>query len=135
MRYRCREKAVGIHVDMTPMVDVMMLLVIFFIMSTVFVMDYPGFSVTLPQAAAAKLPPVDVTVMIGKDGKLAVDGTLTDKVAIAGKISAVSQLKNINSVVIKADADVNYGEVIAVMGEIKRGGITKISVAVEGKGY
>lgn len=134
MRYRRREKAAGIHVDMTPMVDVMMLLVIFFIMSTVFIVDYPGFSVNLPQAAAAKLPAEDVNVMVGKEGKLAVDGKITDKAALASTISALMQLKNINSVVIKADADVNYGEVIAVMGEIKKGGITKISVAVENKG-
>lgn len=134
MRHRRTAKNPSIHVDMTPMVDVMMLLVIFFIMSSVFIVDYPGFSVNLPQVTASKLPTEDMTVMIGKDGQLAVDGQAIDKTILVNKISEVSQQKNSNSVVIRADTEVNYGEVVAVMGDIKKSGITKISVAVEDKG-
>jgi biopolymer transport protein ExbD len=130
MKYR--RKHGGIHIDMTPMVDVMMLLVIFFMMSTTFLITHPGFNVNLPKASAAVEQTENITVLISKEGQI----------VIGEKAMSLTELSNILSsaavkqpvVYVKADKDVRHGVVIEVMDEIHKAGISKISVAVEPKG-
>lgn len=122
----------ALHVDMTPMVDVMMLLVIFFMMSTVFVASLPGFSINLPKAAADKQPVEDIAVSISRSGQIAVNGESVLQSHLAAKISALNS-GNCN-VLIKADKDVRHGQVVEVMETIRESGIVRLAIAVDDKG-
>ncbi len=124
-------RKIGVHIDMTPMVDVMMLLVIFFMMSTAFVAVYPGFSVSLPQADAAKQPAEHVAVLVAKDGRIAVDGRPVSRTELAPVLKSLNGAKTIVS--IQADKEASHGRVVEVMDEIRRAGVTRISIATEAK--
>jgi len=129
---RSSGRAIGVHVDMTPMVDVMMLLVIFFMMTTAFVSIYPGFEINLPQASVERQDKTTVEVLIAKDGRVAVDGKLVGKGEMKAALSSEGRLAN--SVSIRADKEASHGMVVAVMDEIHKAGVTKMAIAVEEKG-
>ena len=124
----------GVHIDMTPMVDVMMLLVIFFMMSTVFIVDDMGFAVNLPQASTAKAVTDAVSVAVDKDGKIGVNGQLVAKAELAAKIGGMAAANQGMVVSLKADKEASHGQVVEVMDVIRRAGIAKISIAVEEPG-
>ena len=133
MSLRKSGRSIGVHIDMTPMVDVMMLLVIFFMMSTTFILTNPGLEVNLPKAAAASNQPDNIVVAIGKDGQIAVGDRIVSSleelrsllVSVAGKQPVVY---------VKADDEVRHGRVVEVMDEIRKTGIAKMSIAVAIKG-
>ncbi|MBP2667229.1 MAG: exbD 3 [Firmicutes bacterium] len=133
MRYRRESPHAPVHVDMTPMVDVMMLLLIFFMMSTTFLAAHPGFNITPPQAASGTpQPPEHITVLVNKDGKIAVG----DQQVSVGELAATVAAK-VHShplVFIKADKDSHHGKVVEVIDAVKRAGAGKISLAVDPKG-
>lgn len=133
MPLRRRRTDTSVHLDMTPMVDVMMLLVIFFMMSTTFILTHPGFAINLPKAAAAsEQPPESIIVMISKDAQLAVGDKNVSLEELKPLLAAAAGKQPI--VYIKADKDVRHGIVVEVMDEIRKTGIVKMSLAVEAKG-
>ena len=133
MRYRRESPHASVHVDMTPMVDVMMLLLIFFMMSTTFLVAHPGFNIQPPQAAAGTpQPPEHITVLVNRDGNIAVG----DKMLSVGELAATVATK-VHShplVFIKADKNTQHGRVVEVIDAVKRAGAAKISIAVDPKG-
>jgi biopolymer transport protein ExbD len=126
---KVRRRQIGIHVDMTPMVDVMMLLVIFFMMTTAFVTVYPGFSVNLPQASAEKQAEKQLVVLIAKDGRIALNGQPVAKEELTAAVSGIGK----TTVSIQADKEASHGLVVEVMDEIHKAGITKLAIAIEEK--
>lgn len=133
MRYRKDSPHASVHVDMTPMVDVMMLLLIFFMMSTTFLVAHPAFSISPPQASSgAPQPSEHITVLVNRDGNIA----LGEKRVSIGELAAMVATK-IHShplVFIKADKDTQHGKVVEVIDAVKKAGAAKISIAVEPKG-
>lgn len=130
MAGKTRRYQIGVHVDMTPMVDVMMLLVIFFMMTTAFVTVYPGFAVNLPQASAEKQAEKQIVVLIAKDGRIVVNGQPVAKEEIAAAISSMGK----QTVSIQADKEASHGRVVEVMDELHKAGVTKLAIAIEEKG-
>lgn len=133
MRYRRESFHASLHIDMTPMVDVMMLLLIFFMMSTTFLVAHPGFNIQPPQASAgAPQPPEHITVLVTRDGHIAVGGRQLSVAELAATVAA--KLHNQPLVFIKADKDVQHGKVVEIIDAVKKAGAAKISIAVEPKG-
>lgn len=122
----------GVHLDMTPMVDVMMLLVIFFMMSTTFIIANPGLPVNLPKVSAAADQQDNIVVIIDKDGRLAVGDRAVLLAELRPMLTAAAAKQPV--VYLKADKDVRHGTVVEVMDEIRKAGIAKMSVAVDNKG-
>ena len=130
MRQRKTTSNNGIHVDMTPMVDVMMLLLIFFMMSTTFLVAHPGFNIQPPQATAGTpQPPEHVTVLVNREGKIA----LGDKLVSLGELASIVAAKGSTPplIFIKADKDTQHGKVVEVIDAVKKAGAAKISIPVE----
>lgn len=127
---KSRRQPVGVHVDMTPMVDVMMLLVIFFMMTTAFVTVYPGFAVNLPQASAEKQAAKQTVILIAKDGRIAVDGQPAAREQLGSLVKSAGK----TTVSIQADKEASHGRVVEVMDELHKAGITKLAIAIEEKG-
>lgn len=127
---KARRQQIGVHVDMTPMVDVMMLLVIFFMMTTAFVTVYPGFAVNLPQASAEKQAEKQIVVLIAKDGRIAMNGQPVAKEELAAAVSSTGK----TTVAIQADKEASHGRVVEVMDEIHKAGVSKLAIAIEKKG-
>ena len=123
----------SVHIDMTPMVDVMMLLVIFFMMSTVFITEDLGLTIQLPGASGAKSTVSAVTVLLDKDGRVAVDGQIVSKQDLSGRIAGIAS-GGAATVTVKADKAVSHGQVVEVMDLLRKAGVVKLSIAVSEAG-
>ena len=132
MRFRrtLAEPEEAIELNLIPLIDIIMFLLIFFISTTSFV-EEPGVQVDKPQAASAKqLDKSSIIFAVTSDGKIAYGGK---EVGIGGVRPTVERLcaKEPLPVVIKADESARSGILIRVLDEAKLGGAKDVSIATE----
>ncbi len=126
-----RRRAVGI--DLTPMVDVVFLLIIFFMVSTTFITLETGLPVDLPQAQTAEATPSDLpTVTVTPDERVFVGGALVDLETLLSMLQQEIGDTGQTTVVLRADATVPHGFVVQVMDVIKQSGAQRIAIATGG---
>ncbi|HDH04954.1 MAG TPA: ExbD/TolR family protein [Nitrospirae bacterium] len=121
-----RRRQVLSEINVTPFVDVMLVLLIIFMVTAPLLQQ--GIDINLPQAKGRDLSPKErVVITIKKDGKIYVD-----KTAVTLKSLKVKFSKKLNKeVFLKADKDVRYGIVVAVMGELREIGIERLGMVAE----
>jgi biopolymer transport protein ExbD len=120
----------AIELNLIPLIDIIMFLLIFFISTTSFV-EEPGVQVDKPQAASAKqLDKSSIIFAVTSDGKIAYGGK---EVGIGGVRPTVERLcaKEPLPVVIKADESARSGILVRVLDEAKLGGAKDVSIATE----
>ena len=107
-----RGKQVFAEINITPLTDVCLVLLIIFMVTATFLTQSSGLSVELPKAGSAQnLPAKSVELTVTRDGNLYVDGQATDKPHLAGALLAKLQQTSLKTVVVKADAEVSYQHV------------------------
>jgi biopolymer transport protein TolR len=125
-----REKQVLSEINVTPFVDVMLVLLVIFMVTAPLLQQ--GIDVNLPQAKGKELPPEErVTLVIKKGSMIYMNDSPVSLGEMGKRLRALSS-QNPN-VFLKADRDVPYGFVVEVMGEIKEAGIEKLGMITEPK--
>lgn len=122
------EADVATRIDLAPMIDCCFILLIFFIVTTVFV-EEPGVEVTKPDAvAAANLEANSILIAITAEGRVVYGGK---ELGVAGIGARVKQLLSREDlpVIIQADAQADHGVFSDVWSEVKHAGAKKISVS------
>jgi len=115
-------------VDMTPLIDCVFILLIFFIVTTVFV-DETGVEVDKPQAASAiRLEKISILLALTSKGEVVYGGR---EIGIGGVQPLVRRMlaKEDVPVIVQADAAAPSGLLIRVIDEAKLAGAVKVSVA------
>lgn len=118
----------GAKIDLSPMIDCIFILLIFFIATTVFIQE-PGIEVFRPDALSdADLEKNSILIAISSDNKVVYGGK---EVGISGIGVRVRQLLSEEQlpVIIQADAHADHGVFSAVWTEVKNAGAEKISVS------
>ncbi len=115
-----------------PMIDIIFFLLVFFMMTSLSMVDLHSLGVQLPFAQAVQQEPqAQFVVTIKKDGSLWLNGKVIEK----GELLASAkdqQAGNSNfSVVLCADRDIDYGQVADVLDSFKKAGITHLGLAAE----
>lgn len=130
MKIERRDRGVLSEINVTPLVDVMLVLLIIFMVTAPLMQQ--GIDVNLPKAKGKELPPEErITVLIKKNGTIYMNDVQISPANLYAKLNA---LKSRNpDVFLKADKDVSYGFVVEVMGEIKSAGIEKLGMITEPK--
>ena len=133
MRYRRNRNNQSLTIDMAPMVDVVFLLIIFFMVSTTFINIESAMKVELPQAASSQaLTSQMPTVTVDKALQIFIGG---QKVPL-NQIPAILRQKisdtGITTVVYRADKVVPHGLDVEVYDMIKQSGAKKIAIATGG---
>jgi biopolymer transport protein ExbD len=123
------------EINVTPLVDVMLVLLVVFMVTAPFMMQ--AMNVNLPKTApVAKLPDVQaVEITIDASGNVYVDRGEVVGVDLEAKLkSLVEQGKTVN-VQLRADETVQYGRIAQVMAAVNRAGVAKLSfvTALQGK--
>ena len=125
-----RNRSVMSEINVTPLVDVMLVLLIIFMVTAPLLQQ--GIDVNLPQAKGKNLPPEErLSIVIKKGGTIFLNDTQISMDDLTKKLAAVS--KRNPDVFLKADKDVPYGLVVEVMGEVKEAGIEKLGMITEPK--
>ena len=131
-RRRARKRPLS-EINVTPLVDVMLVLLIIFMVTAP--MLTAGVPVDLPDSRANALPQEqqEVTVSITGDGTIYLDdsalapGELPDRLATAGCAAGEGR-----QVTLRADRTLDYGRVMSVMGELNRAGCNQIALVTHG---
>ena len=119
--------------DMTPMIDVVFLLLIFFMVSTVFVDFSRKMDINLPTSKSSVIDESIKTLEIemSKDKKIFLGGKPLTLLGLETTLSKMKFKDKKPSAIIRADKSLPYGDVIQVMGLLQKKGIPDISVAVK----
>jgi len=123
-----RRRTAMADINVTPLVDVMLVLLIIFMVTAPLLQQ--GIDVNLPQAKGKDLPPEErVTLSLDKKGNIFMNDNRVTIEEMRVKLTAISKLNP--NVFLKADKDVPYGLVVQVMGEVKEAGIEKLGMVTE----
>ena len=133
-RTRRSRRAPMAEINVTPFVDVMLVLLIIFMVTAPLLVS--GVPVELPDSRANPIDqtPDQVTVSIDSDGAIYIDdarvpaGGLPDALATIDRGSSASG----PVIVMRGDRNLDYGRVMAVMGELNRAGFNSISLVTGG---
>ncbi len=133
MRFRPEKKTkngLGGTLDLTPIVDVVFNLLIFFALSLNFAATSGGINVKLPSASSAEpVKAEQVTINLTKDGSVYFNDKTIDLEGLTQKLKEVKDKDSI--VIIRADDSVPHGKVVQVMDIAKSEGLSKLAIAVQ----
>ena len=115
-----------------PMIDIMFFLLVFFMISTMYMVDVKTIPIKLPTASnASATASTTFSVSIKKDGSIWLEDKQTDARSLAMQ-ALMEQKANPNfAIVIRADKDADYGEVIAILDLLRGAGINKFGLATD----
>ena len=133
-RSRSSRRAPMAEINVTPLVDVMLVLLIIFMVTAPMLAS--GVPVELPDSRANALDqqPDQVTISIDREGFIYVDDTLIERGAFPGAVERIGCGARADAplITLRADRALDYGRVMAVMGELNRAQCKSISLVTQG---
>jgi biopolymer transport protein TolR len=131
-----RKRAPMAEINVTPMVDVMLVLLIIFMVTAPLMVA--GVPVNLPDSRAKSLdqPQKPVQISLSADGKTYIDETEIAGPTLPDRLASIASSagKEQPQIYLRADRTLDYGRVMAVMGELSRAGLTKVSLVTNDAG-
>ena len=120
------------EINITPMMDIVFIMLIFFIVTTSFVKE-KGLDVNRPEDNQAKndKPSKALSIRIAADGTIMMGGREVDVRRVVANTQTYLAENNTDSAAIQADEDTEHGTVVEVMNQVKIAGIEKVSVLVK----
>ena len=127
------------EINVTPMVDVMLVLLVIFIVTAPLLTT--GVNVNLPQTSRARSLPQDntaLTLTVEKDGTVTLNAAKQDTVrldleTLQGRLGAIREANSQVRVYVKGDREVPYGVMMEVMASVTAAGITQVAFVTEPK--
>jgi len=122
---------VNANINVTPMVDVMLVLLIIFMVTAPLMTS--GVSVDLPKTDAKPLntDSQPLTVSINAGGKIFLQDQEVELPELVSKLQAIAQNNQDRRIFVRGDKDLAYGRIMEVMGTITQGGFTKVALLAE----
>lgn len=115
-----------------PMIDVVFFLLVFFMVSTLYMIEQNVLPVALPDAASARAAEaVQVPVTLTAEGTIFVNREPVPPELLAARIRAELSRDSGAGFVLRADRRAAYGQVVAILDELKTAGVTRLSVATD----
>lgn len=117
------------EINLTPMLDVVFIMLIFFIVTAVFVRE-PGVEVTRPEAVTAITPDAaTIFIAITPNNEVWIDGDMVDPAAVRAEIERMHAENPESGVVIQSDNEASNRTLISVMDAAKQAGVTDVTIA------
>ncbi len=120
------------EINVTPFVDVMLVLLIIFMVTAPMMVE--GLNVDLPEADAGQLPTQNedpLIVSLDNAGKITILNYEVTVDFLGDKLKEVVKNRKDKTVYLKADKSIPYGSVVKVMAEIKKAGVFKLGMVTE----
>ncbi|MBN1825802.1 MAG: biopolymer transporter ExbD [Candidatus Eisenbacteria bacterium] len=118
-------------VNVTPLIDALFLLLIFFMVSSTF-RDLPGIPLDLPEAKSGEATRSSgVEIQIDREGVVRLEGRIVGDRDLTERLAEALDAADSRDLVLRADRDVPYGEVVRVMDAARQSRVGKLVVATE----
>ena len=119
------------EINVTPLVDVMLVLLIIFMVTAPMMME--GVDVNLPQTKTKSIKTQEdpLIVSVTKNGDVFLENHTVKLEDLGQKIETVFKYRKEKEVLLRADKDIPYGFVVKVMAEVKRAGVAKLGMVTE----
>lgn len=120
------------EINVTPFVDVMLVLLIIFMVAAPLLTV--GVPVELPKTAATALPQEEeepLTITVQADGTLAIQNTEIGSEELLPRLQAIAAERDGDKVFLRADGSVAYEQVVQVMGALNAGGFSNIGLVTD----
>jgi biopolymer transport protein TolR len=116
------------EINVTPFVDVMLVLLIIFMITAP--MLTAGVAVNLPDSSANSLPDdkEPLTLTINGKGETFIQDTQVETKQLVNKILAMSKNRTDTRIYVRGDKSIDYGKVMEVMGLLSKAGFTKVAL-------
>ena len=133
-RSRRIRRAAMAEINVTPLVDVMLVLLIIFMVTVT--LPAVGVPIELPESRANPVEetPAQVTISIDAQGRIYIENEAIASGALPDALAALNRTGagELPTIVLRGDRSLDYGRVMAVMGELGRAGFTSISLVSDG---
>jgi biopolymer transport protein TolR len=116
------------EINVTPMVDVMLVLLIIFMVTSP--MLVAGVEVDLPETKSSPISGQDIplVITINKEGDIFITETKAPFSELVTKLKNITKEKKDTRIFVKGDKNVSYGKIVETMAEIHNAGFTKVAL-------
>lgn len=123
----------ALSISITPLVDTLLILLIFVLLSSAFVFQ-PGLRVRLPEAASIdEEPKQDIVLVLTRDNHLYLNDDPVQTAQLGARLRERLRDRTETVVIVKADREVLHGRVVEVMDIAKSAGAVRLAIATEPK--
>jgi biopolymer transport protein ExbD len=120
------------EINVTPLVDITLVLLIIFMVTTSYI-THPSIKVELPKAASGNdQVRTTLALTLTKDGQIYLNGEPSDEAQVAGQIASELPKNADLQAIIAADKVVSHGSVVHIIDLVKRAGVRKFAINVDG---
>jgi biopolymer transport protein ExbD len=129
MNFRPQKKGRGLIINITSLIDVMFILLIFFMVTSTF-KNQPAINLVLPRSAtASETVDTPAILYLTADGDVYYNDTLVDQERLAGMLAQIHASSGEDRMVLRADENAAHGEVVQLIDTIKQSGFTRVSLS------
>ena len=119
------------RVEVVPMIDIMMFLLVFFVVISVKMIAGTGIEMDLPGSSSLRdLKPSTITVGVTKAGEIVLEGKTVSPQALQDRLTALKRDKPVE-VVLAGDKDASLQVLLKVMDSVRAAGITTVGIAAK----
>ena len=137
MKFVRRTSARAPALALTSMLDVIFLLLCFFVTVSVFSQWENEISIQLPSAVTAQEPdrlPGEIVVNLAKDGKVSVNGRALALDDLKARLARIAKFYPGQPVIIRADEEVRYESLVGLIDACREADVWNFSLATDGEG-
>lgn len=130
--YRKKRK-MNSEINVTPLIDVMLVLLVIFMVTAPMMNN--NIKIELPSTTSSpsksSSPQKNIEIFLDANGKIFINEMPIRAEELTGKIKAIAAQIESNSVIVKADKSIAYGDVVRLMDEIKLAGVPKVMLVTK----
>jgi len=132
MNFRPQKKGRGLIINITTLIDVMFLLLIFFMVTSTF-KNQPAINLVLPRSATATETVDTPSVLyLTSGGEVYLNDTLVDESRLAELLGQLRTSSSEDRMVLRADESASHGRVVELIDTIKQSGFSRVSLSARG---
>ena len=120
------------RIEIIPMIDIMMFLLVFFIVITLSMIQGTGIQLDLPSSKTTQdLKPTQITIGVQKDGAMYIDGQPYSAEAMKAKLEEAKKSSDKLAVILAGDKELTYQNTLKVMDVARSAGISQVGLAAK----
>ena len=136
MRFLQKKRSKAPGLALTSMLDVIFLLLCFFVTVSVYSQWENEISIKLPEAATADEPnrlPGEIVVNLAKDGKVTVNGVVRTLDELRERLAKIAKFYPDQAVIVRADKEVRYETLVGLIDTCRAANVWNFSLATDGE--